>query len=132
MAKHPTNTGKINKKALIDALHKTGGVILQCADELGVTPQAIYFYIDRHPDIKPELEKAREKLVDIAESALIKLIKDGNVQATIFALKCQGAAKKWQEKTVIEASLSVHKAEDMALALGLSPSSPTSADEQEG
>lgn len=115
----PRNREKINKKVLIDTLHKTGGIVLRTAKAMGITVPAIYRYMERHPEVKAELDKAREQIVDLAEEALADLIQDRNPQAVMFALKCQGAARKWQEKTVVEASLSINKPDDMAIALGL-------------
>lgn len=107
-------------KQIIDALNDAGGLILRAARALGCQRGTIYERAAKSPAIMKAINQARMGVVDDAEQAITDQIAKGDTTAIIFALKCLGRTRGWQEKQVIEATVDTkNKADDMAAALGL-------------
>lgn len=87
-----------------EALKKKAGNISQAAKELGVDRNTIYAHIKASPTLQTVLQNSREELVDIAESALLRGVIEGNMTAIIWTLKASPAAKArgWSEHHQIE------------------------------
>lgn len=84
---------------ITDALRKKSGNITEAARALKVTRGALYKRIDADESLLQVVTDAREALVDVAESQLLKQIKQGNTTAIIFTLKTQGKARGYVEQT---------------------------------
>lgn len=84
-----------------EALKKKGGNITEAASALNVTRQALHLRIKDDETLQQIVTDAREALVDVAESALLKQVKRGNIAAIIFALKTQGKSRGYVERTEI-------------------------------
>lgn len=93
---------RINKKNFKKACDKSGGVIQVVADRLEVTRDAIYKYLERNPEEKQTLEKARDQLIDAAEQKLMEHIESGDPWATQFTLKTLGKNRGYTERTETE------------------------------
>ena len=89
----PRNTAEQVTAALL----ATDGNLTATAAKLGVTRQAVYNYIDRY-NLKSVLDEAREKMVDEAVGQLHRLVRDGNLGATIFYLKTQAKNRNYSER----------------------------------
>lgn len=77
------------------------GNVSEAARRLGCSRITIYEHVNNNPSLKLVLAEAREALVDAAETAIDKLIKEGNVAAIIFTLKTQGKRRGWIERQEI-------------------------------
>lgn len=95
-SKHRRN--KITKKKLLEALEKSGGLITFAAEMLNVDRTAIYKFLHRHPELQEDLERIRERMLDLAESKLYEKIKDGDTAAIFFYLKCLGKRRGYIER----------------------------------
>lgn len=84
------------------ALRATGGMISLAAQRLKCEPSTIYRRLDQDSNLKQVLTDEREKLIDLAESALRKKIGDGDIAAVIFTLKTVGKKRGYIEKQEIE------------------------------
>ena len=84
-------------KQVSEALLKRDGNLTAAASKLGVTRQAVYNYIKRY-DLQGVLDQARENMVDEAVGQLHKLVRDGNLGATIFYLKTQAKGRGFTER----------------------------------
>ena len=84
-------------KQVSEALLKSDGNLTAAASKLGVTRQAVYNYIKRY-DLQSVLDQARENMVDEAVGQLHKLVRDGNLGATIFYLKTQAKGRGFTER----------------------------------
>ena len=80
------------------ALRNAAGMVTAAARALGCSPKTVYRYIERSPTLKDVLEEVREKHLDIAEAQLLKAIRDGDLRAVMFYLRCQGKARGWHER----------------------------------
>ena len=83
-----------------EALKKKAGNISQAAKALGVDRNTVYAHIKASPTLQTVLQNSREELVDIAESALLRGVIEGNMTAVIWTLKASSAAKArgWSER----------------------------------
>ena len=92
------------KKALIEALEKSLGVVTTACKLVGVDRSTFYQYVKDDPDFAEAVKDIDEVTIDFAESQLHKQIKDGNTTATIFYLKTKGKKRGYVEKTEIDFS----------------------------
>lgn len=78
-----------------EALLKHHGNVSAASRALGYERTALSHRISHHKRLRDARETARETMVDMAESALWQLVRDKNLTAAIFALKCQGRDRGW-------------------------------------
>jgi hypothetical protein len=67
-----------------------GGMVTQAAAELGLPVPTLKHYIRKHTTLRDAMFESRETFVDEAETSLRSLVKDKNLTAVIFTLKCLG------------------------------------------
>jgi len=89
---------RFTPEQVISALQAKRGMVGLAARMLGCHAKTVHRMIDRHPQIKAALEDQRSQMLDVAESALLKLISEGNVSATIFFLKTRGKERGYVER----------------------------------
>jgi hypothetical protein len=93
---------KITDEVFISTLIKTNGFISQAAKILNVSTQAVYKRIQENPHIKSVVIDIQEQSLDFVENQLFKKIKDGELSAIIFYLKCKGKKRGYTERTTLE------------------------------
>lgn len=91
------DTTNANKKAAIEALRKTLGNVSKACEAVNISRTQFYEWVNEDPDFAQSLKDVREKTVDIAETALQKLIQEGNPTAIIFYLKTQAKDRGYRE-----------------------------------
>jgi len=89
---------KVTKKTLIQSIRNNGGFVTRVAAELGISVTAVYKRMNKHPDVKAVLEEVREQYIDLAENALIRRVREGDLGAICFYLKCQAKHRGYIEK----------------------------------
>ena len=92
------------KKAMIQALEKSLGVVTTACKQVGVSRDTHYRWMSDDEDYKAEVESLSDVALDFAESQLFKKIKDGDTTAMIFFLKTKGKKRGYIEKTQFEHS----------------------------
>ena len=92
----------INKKAMIDAMSKTLGIVTSACKAVGITRQTHYRWMKEDPEYKAQIEELDNVALDFAESSLHKQIKDGNTTATIFYLKTKGKRRGYVERQEVD------------------------------
>lgn len=113
------------KKALIDALHSSLGVVTKACEKVGISRQTFYEYYNNDKDFKNQVDEIENVSLDFVESQLFQQIKDGNTTATIFYLKTKGKSRGYVERQEIDHSTKGFKIEfskDVNNLAGLSPS----------
>lgn len=90
-----TNT---HKKAMIDALEKSLGVVTSACKSVGIARQTHYQWLKEDDDYKTKVEELSNVALDFAESQLHMQIKDGNPTSTIFFLKTKGKVRGYIER----------------------------------
>lgn len=86
-----------NKNAAIEALKKTLGNVSRACEAVGIDRSTFYDWVNTDTAFAQSLKDVREKTVDIAETALQKLIQEGNPTAIIFYLKTQAKDRGYRE-----------------------------------
>lgn len=106
MARKQTNTDSkaLKKKALIEALEKSLGVVTSACKACNVSRSQFYEYVNTDPEFAANVRDIDDVLLDFAEAQLYKQIKEGNTTATIFFLKTKGQRRGYIEKSQVEHS----------------------------
>jgi hypothetical protein len=91
-----------HKKAMLDALEKSLGVVTAACKSVGVGRTTHYLWMDTDPEYKAAVEELGDVAIDFAESQLHKQIKEGNSTATIFFLKTKGKKRGYVERQEVD------------------------------
>jgi hypothetical protein len=79
---------------------KANNVSLACK-AVGISRQTYYNWLTDDPAFSSEVKNIDEAMLDYAETALYKQIKDGNTTSLIFYLKTKGKKRGYVERTEI-------------------------------
>jgi hypothetical protein len=93
-----------HKKAMLDALEKSLGVVTSACKTVGVGRTTHYLWVQEDKEYKAAVEELSDVAIDFAESQLHKQIKDGNSTATIFFLKTKGKKRGYVERQEVDVS----------------------------
>lgn len=94
----PESTAKM-KSAMLEALKVSFGIIAHAAQQVGISRQTHYGWLEDDPEYKQSVVDLKEYKKDFIESKLIKLINEGDTAATIFAAKTQLKDRGYVERT---------------------------------
>ena len=89
------------KKAIIEALEKSLGVVTTACKSVGVGRTTFYQWLKDDEEFARQVDDIQNITLDFAESQLHKQIKDGNTTATIFYLKTKGKNRGYIERQEI-------------------------------
>lgn len=92
-------TTAARKKAMLEALTLSFGVVAHAAKQVGIDRTTHYLWMDNDPEYKAAIADLKEYKKDFIESKLIKLINEGDTAATIFAAKTQLKDRGYIERT---------------------------------
>lgn len=98
------NKTQQHKKALLEALEKSLGVVTTACKSVGVDRTTFYNYVNTDPQFKTAVDDVENIALDFAESQLHKQIQKGEVSSTIFYLKTKGKGRGYIEKQQTEHS----------------------------
>ena len=90
------------KRAMIEALTKSLGVVKMACETVGISRQTHYNWVKEDDTYRAACDNLPEVVLDFAEHHLHKLISQGNPAATIFFLKTKGKARGYIERQEIE------------------------------
>lgn len=99
-----SETNETHKKALLDALERSLGIVSTACEKANVGRATHYRWLQEDPEYKEAVRAIEERTIDFAESHLHALIKDKNPAATIFFLKTKGKTRGYIERQEIEVS----------------------------
>lgn len=91
------NKTEQHKKAMLEALEKSLGVVTTACKKAGVGRTMHYEWLKSDPEYKEAVNDLQDITLDFAESQLHKQIQDGNTTATIFFLKTKGKNRGYVE-----------------------------------
>jgi len=86
-----------NKKALIEALEKSLGVVTAACQKCGIARSHYYNYLNDDPEFFKQVADIQNIALDFVESKLYKQIQTDNLTATIFYLKTKGRGRGYSE-----------------------------------
>jgi len=92
------------------ALIAEGGYLSYAAKRLGVTTSTVQQRIEHSPELQAVRAEYEEKFLDTCENSLATLVKQNNLGAICFSLKCKGHKRGWIEKNKIEVEGNVNAA----------------------
>jgi hypothetical protein len=92
----------IIKKAMLEALEKSLGVVTSACKTVDISRETHYRWMREDADYKAGVEALSDVALDFAESQLHKQIKEGNSTATIFFLKTKGKKRGYIERQEVE------------------------------
>ena len=96
------NKTEHTKKALLEALEKSLGVVTTACKKVGVGRTTYYDWYNTDKEFKESVDELKNVALDFAESQLHKQIQDNSTAATIFYLKTQGKKRGYIEKQEID------------------------------
>ena len=96
-----SNKTEHTKKAIIEALEKSLGVVTTACKQVGIGRTTFYDYLNKDEKFANQVDDIQNIALDFAESQLHKQIQDGNTSATIFYLKTKGKNRGYVERSEI-------------------------------
>jgi hypothetical protein len=90
------------KRAMLQALEKTLGVVTNAAKMIPISPVTHYNWLKDDAEYAQAVEMIAETCLDFAESKLFELVNSGDTTATIFLLKTKGKKRGYVEKQLID------------------------------
>lgn len=91
----------ITKKAMLEALEKSLGVVTSACKSVGISRETHYRWMREDSSYKDSVDDLANVALDFAESQLHQQIKGGNPTATIFYLKTKGKNRGYVERQEI-------------------------------
>ena len=88
----------IRKKAMIEALEKSLGIVTTAAKAAGIDRSTHYDWLKDDEDYRKAVDSIQDIALDFAESKLHKQIENGEVSSTIFYLKTKGKKRGYVER----------------------------------
>tara|TARA_R110002167_G_scaffold69576_5_gene196019 strand:+ start:3934 stop:4293 length:360 start_codon:yes stop_codon:yes gene_type:complete len=95
------NKTEHHKKAIIDALEKSLGVVTTACKNVGIGRTTFYEWMKDDQEFEQEVNEIQNIALDFAESQLHKQIGEGSTAATIFYLKTKGKKRGYIERQEI-------------------------------
>jgi hypothetical protein len=92
------NKTKRSKKDVIQALQTCKGLLSLAARTLHVTPQTLWNYRQRWPELEQVIVDAEQEMLDTAELALYSKINAGDAKSIMFFLKTKGKRRGYTER----------------------------------
>lgn len=97
-----TNKTEHHKKAIIEALEASLGVVTTACKKAGIGRTQFYQWMKDDEDFKKQVQDIENIALDFAESQLHKQISKGNTSATIFFLKTKGKSRGYIERFQVD------------------------------
>jgi len=95
------NKTEQHKKAILEALESSLGVVTTACKKVGVGRTTFYQWLKDDEQFAAEVRDIENVAIDFAESHLHMQIKDGSAAATIFFLKTKGKKRGYVERQEI-------------------------------
>ena len=95
------NKTEQHKKAIIESLEKSLGVVTTACKRAGIGRTTFYEWLKDDPEFAEEVSDIQNIALDYAESQLHKQIGAGSTAATIFYLKTKGKKRGYIERQEI-------------------------------
>jgi len=90
------------KKAFIEAYRANMGNATKASEAIGISRRTFSRWCNSDKEFAKLCDDVKEEQIDLAESELRKLVKNGNITAVIFTLKTIGKERGYIERTETE------------------------------
>ena len=101
------NKTEQHKKAILEALEKSLGIVTTACKTAGVGRTQYYQWLKDDPKFAEAVKEVENMALDFAESQLHQQMSNGSTAATIFYLKTKGKKRGYIEKQQLEHSGSI-------------------------
>ena len=92
----------LSSEKIAEALKASSGVMAEAARRLRISRDTLYERARVDPVVEAARTEAREVFLDLGESQLYRLVKEGNPSAVFFLLRTLGARRGWREGVLVE------------------------------
>lgn len=89
------------KEMLLEELTRTMGIVSPACDKVGISRDRYYVWLKQDAEFKAKVDEIMERQIDFVETAFMRNIKEGNVQAQTFYLRTKGKNRGYAERTEI-------------------------------
>ena len=96
------NKTEQHKKAMLEALEKSLGVVTPACKAVGIGRTIFYEWLKTDEEFKAKVDELEGVALDFAESQLHKQIQDGVPSSTMFYLKTKGKKRGYIERQEFE------------------------------
>lgn len=94
--------GHIKPARFLKHVKDSGGILYLIAQRIGVTREGLYGWLNRNPEFWEHVYSEREKIIDIAETKLVKKIQNEEDWAIKFVLSStnRGRQRGYSERAI--------------------------------
>ena len=85
---------RIKKETVLEKIAGTYGIVANIAKRLGVDWKTVDNYRKRWPEVEEAIRSERGKRVGLAESSLVRMVRDGDYRSVALVLERLGG-KEW-------------------------------------
>lgn len=90
------------KKAMIKALENSLGIVSPACQQVGISRQTHYRWLEEDPDYKEECTILKNAAIDYAETKLFENIRDNKEASIMFYLKTQAKVRGYNERLELD------------------------------
>lgn len=91
-----------NKEKFLEVIDLAAGNISVSCKKIGISRKTYYRWMDEDEDFRNKVNEINEALLDMAETMLMKGIKDGKTTEIIFYLKTKGRERGYVERQELD------------------------------
>ncbi len=102
-----TRRARYTTAVVLRAIEGCGGIVSYVAQRLGCDWRTARLYIERWDETRNAFEAERERMCDAAESQLLKLVREGDLNAIKFYLTHMGRHRGWGDDVAIGGNVKV-------------------------
>jgi len=100
-----TGTSKYTTQDFIDAIPGTGGIVSAIARKVGCDWATANKWVNEYPTVKRVYDAECESMLDLAESVILKNIKDGDTADAKWYLTKRGKRRGYGDSLDISATI---------------------------
>lgn len=93
------------KKAVIEALQKSLGIVATACQKVGVSRKQFYEWLKADKEFADAVTEIEDTALDFVESKLLENINNSDTQSILFYLKTKGKRRGYTERTEIQADI---------------------------
>ena len=93
---------ELNKKAMLEALTSSLGIVSTACKKVGIARQTHYEWLRLDEDYKTEVKDIKNYAIDYVETQLFQCIKDKREASIIFYLKTQGKERGYVDRQEVD------------------------------
>lgn len=98
-----------NKELLLQALENNFGIVSNACKDAGLSRNTFYEYYRNDPEFKAKVDDINEITLDMAESQLLKKIKEGSEKSIMFYMRYKARKRGYTDELNINANVKVEQ-----------------------